>query len=266
MSPIFGHGRLRLYLLKLLDESPRHGYDIIRILEDRFLGVYAPSAGTIYPRLARLEEEGLVTHEQEGGRKIFRLTEAGRAELHARMDELTDLEREIEHSVRDIAREVTEDVRKSVRGLREDLKHAARDVHEESGGRPHGDRRETPWENVWENAWQHARDAQKRAWRDSMRAGMREGMEAAWRSAWKEMQTAWDESPKTDGAHTSRETSEARRETEELEEALQSFTDAARDAANHGYVDDDAVRACRSILDNTLTTLRATLRTKPPAE
>ena len=53
MSPVFRHGRLRLYLLKLLDEAPRHGYEVIRLLQDRFLGVYAPSPGTIYPRLAR---------------------------------------------------------------------------------------------------------------------------------------------------------------------------------------------------------------------
>ena len=58
MSPVFGHGRLRLYLLKLLDESPRHGYDVIRELEDRFMGLYTPSAGTVYPRLARLEADG----------------------------------------------------------------------------------------------------------------------------------------------------------------------------------------------------------------
>ncbi|MFC6934470.1 hypothetical protein ACFQHO_31750 [Actinomadura yumaensis] len=42
MSPVFGHGRLRLYLLKLLEESPRHGYEVIRLLQDRFLGVYSP--------------------------------------------------------------------------------------------------------------------------------------------------------------------------------------------------------------------------------
>src|SRR6266571_4418312 len=46
MSPVFGHGRLRLYLLKLLDEAPRHGYEVIRLLQDRFMGVYAPSPGT----------------------------------------------------------------------------------------------------------------------------------------------------------------------------------------------------------------------------
>ena len=67
MSPVFRHGRLRLYLLKLLDESPRHGYEVIRLLQDRFMGVYAPSPGTIYPRLARLEEDGLVTHEEVDG-------------------------------------------------------------------------------------------------------------------------------------------------------------------------------------------------------
>ena len=48
--------RLRLYLLKLLDEAPRHGYEVIRLLQDRFMGVYSPSPGTIYPRLARLKK------------------------------------------------------------------------------------------------------------------------------------------------------------------------------------------------------------------
>ena len=92
MSPaVFGHGRLRLYLLKLLDESPRHGYDVIRELEDRFLGLYSPSAGTVYPRLARLESEGLVTHEVTDGRKVYSITAAGRAELAARSGELEDL-------------------------------------------------------------------------------------------------------------------------------------------------------------------------------
>ena len=67
MSPVFRHGSLRLYLLRLLDEEPRHGYEVIRLLRDRFMGVYSPSPGTIYPRLARLEEEGLVTHDEVDG-------------------------------------------------------------------------------------------------------------------------------------------------------------------------------------------------------
>ena len=132
MSPVFGHGRLRLYLLKLLDESPRHGYDVIRELEDRFMGLYTPSAGTVYPRLARLEAEGLVTHEVAEGRKVYRITDAGRAELRERQGDLDDLEQEIAGSVRDLATEIRGEVRGSVRDLRAELKAAARDVRRES--------------------------------------------------------------------------------------------------------------------------------------
>src|SRR6476661_9613766 len=121
MSPVFGHGRLRLYLLKLLEESPRHGYEVIRLLQDRFLGVYSPSPGTIYPRLARLEEEGLVTHDEIDGKKVYRITEAGRDELRKRGSELDELEEELSASVSDIVREVKEDVRETVRTLREEL-------------------------------------------------------------------------------------------------------------------------------------------------
>jgi len=133
MSPVFRHGNLRLYLLKLLDDAPRHGYEVIRLLQDRFLGVYAPSPGTIYPRLARLEEEGLVTHDEVEGRKVYRITDKGRTELHARLDDLAALEEEITASVRDIAREVSEDVRETVRNLREEVASATRDIH---GRRP----------------------------------------------------------------------------------------------------------------------------------
>jgi DNA-binding PadR family transcriptional regulator len=126
MSPVFRHGGLRLYLLKLLDEAPRHGYDVIRLLQDRFLGVYSPSPGTIYPRLARLEAEGLVTHETVDGRKVYRITEAGRAELHRKMADLTALEEELSASVRDIARELSQDVRETVRSLRDELTSAVR--------------------------------------------------------------------------------------------------------------------------------------------
>jgi DNA-binding PadR family transcriptional regulator len=133
MSPVFRHGGLRLYLLKLLDEAPRHGYEVIRLLQDRFLGVYAPSPGTIYPRLARLEEEGLVTHDEVDGRKVYRITDKGREEINGRLDDLAELEEELTQSVRDIAREVSEDVRDTVRNLREELTWAARDVRRTGG-------------------------------------------------------------------------------------------------------------------------------------
>ncbi len=127
MSPVFRHGSLRLYLLRLLDEEPRHGYEVIRLLRDRFMGVYSPSPGTIYPRLARLEEEGLVTHDEIDGRKVYRITDAGREELHSRSDELDELEEELSASVSNIVREVREDVRQTVRSLREELTWAARE-------------------------------------------------------------------------------------------------------------------------------------------
>jgi DNA-binding PadR family transcriptional regulator len=136
MSPVFRHGRLRLYLLRLLDEEPRHGYEVIRMLRDQFMGVYAPSPGTIYPRLARLEEEGLVTHDEVDGRKVYRITDAGRQELHDRQDELAELEQELSDSVRDVVREVKEDVRETVRSLREELTWAARNARPPEDGAP----------------------------------------------------------------------------------------------------------------------------------
>src|SRR5215469_11262725 len=133
MSPVFRHGRLRLYLLKLLDESPRHGYEVIRLLQDRFMGVYAPSPGTIYPRLARLEEDGLVTHEEVDGKKVYSITDKGREEIRSRLADLTDLEDELTESLRDVAREISEDVRDTVRTIREELASAAREFRSDGG-------------------------------------------------------------------------------------------------------------------------------------
>ncbi|MFC9844953.1 helix-turn-helix transcriptional regulator [Streptomyces sp. NPDC060223] len=125
MAPVFAHGRLRLYLLKLLDEAPRHGYEVIRLLEERFQGLYAPSAGTVYPRLAKLETEGLVTHTTEGGRKVYAITDAGRAELADRSGELADLELEIRESVAELAAEIRADVRGAAGDLRREMRAAA---------------------------------------------------------------------------------------------------------------------------------------------
>ena len=131
MSRVFAHGGLRLYLLLLLDDEPRHGYELIRLLEDRFMGMYTPSAGTIYPRLAALEEDGLVEHEDVDGRKVYRLTAAGRAELADRRDEITAVAAEAVQSARALANEIRDEVRSSVRDLRRELKDAVRDVKRE---------------------------------------------------------------------------------------------------------------------------------------
>jgi DNA-binding PadR family transcriptional regulator len=164
MSPVFRHGRLRLYLLRLLDEEPRHGYEVIRMLRDQFMGVYAPSPGTIYPRLARLEEEGLVTHDEVDGRKVYRITEAGRQELREREDELAELEQELSDSVRDVVREVKEDVRETVRSLREELTWAARNTRqpEEAALNP-ADARPTQNEETRQRARWNREEARDRA-------------------------------------------------------------------------------------------------------
>jgi DNA-binding PadR family transcriptional regulator len=135
MPPVFSHGRLRLYLLKLLAEGPKHGYELIRLLENRFLGLYAPSAGTIYPRLARLEAEGLVTHAAAGGRKVYEITDAGRAELTQRAAELAELEREIHASVADLSSLATE-IEQQVSGSVRDIKRELREAAARSTGRP----------------------------------------------------------------------------------------------------------------------------------
>ncbi|MEV1063870.1 helix-turn-helix transcriptional regulator [Streptomyces sp. NPDC050263] len=133
MPPVFAHGRLRLYLLKLLDEAPRHGYEVIRLLEERFQGLYAPSAGTVYPRLAKLQAEGLVTHTTEGGRKVYAITDAGRAELADRSGELVDLELEIRESVAELAAEIRADVRGAAGDLRREMRAAASEARRGTG-------------------------------------------------------------------------------------------------------------------------------------
>lgn len=128
MSPaVFGHGHLRLYLLFVLDERPMHGYEIIQALSDRFGGTYVPSAGTIYPRLAKLEAEGLVSKESDGRKTVYALTDAGRAELNDRRDELEGIESGIGDSVRRLADEVRASVSEAMTSLRAELAAASRE-------------------------------------------------------------------------------------------------------------------------------------------
>lgn len=73
----FGPGEVRLALLALLHDGPKHGYELMKELESRSGGTYRASAGTIYPTLQQLEDEGLVTSSREDGKRVYRLTEAG---------------------------------------------------------------------------------------------------------------------------------------------------------------------------------------------
>ena len=103
MRAVFGHGQLRLYMLVLLERRPLHGYEIIRDLQARFDGLYCPSAGTIYPRLAKLQAVGLVERSDEGRKSTYRLTSAGRQELETRRDEVVALEELLAAAARRLA-------------------------------------------------------------------------------------------------------------------------------------------------------------------
>ncbi|MCX4794961.1 MULTISPECIES: PadR family transcriptional regulator [unclassified Streptomyces] len=186
MAPVFAHGRLRLYLLKLLDEAPRHGYEVIRLLEERFQGLYAPSAGTVYPRLAKLEAEGLVTHVTEGGRKVYSITDAGRAELAGRTGELADLELEIRESVSELATEIRDDVRGAAGKLRSEMRAAAHETRQTStgstGGRgdrdfPFGDFTDFGDKESWRAAKEELRKA-KQEWKEQARRAKDESRRA----------------------------------------------------------------------------------------
>jgi DNA-binding PadR family transcriptional regulator len=121
MASVFAHGALRLYLLALLESGPKHGYELIKALSERFGGTYSPSAGTIYPRLGKLEEEGLVSTRTEGRRTNYSITAAGLKELNSRRDELAGVEDDISASVRRLADTLRQDIRANMRGLRADL-------------------------------------------------------------------------------------------------------------------------------------------------
>lgn len=92
---LFGAGELRLVLLKLIADEPRHGYELMKALEEITGGAYSPSPGTVYPTLSQLEDEGLIAESvgegREGPRKAFAATDAGHAELADRASEVEAL-------------------------------------------------------------------------------------------------------------------------------------------------------------------------------
>lgn len=82
MGRIFEQGDLKYVILRLLEEKPRHGYEVIKELEERFGGAYSPSPGTVYPTLTMLEDLGYAKATQdEGGRKVYEITKEGSAYL-----------------------------------------------------------------------------------------------------------------------------------------------------------------------------------------
>lgn len=133
---MFGTGELRLGLLALIDREPRHGYELIRAIEDMTGGSYAPSPGAVYPTLQMLEEEGLIKPakakpaggEEASSKKPFKATKAGKAELADREDEVDELMGRLgEHGERaEKVKEKSPDLWRAMGNLANVLKNRAR--------------------------------------------------------------------------------------------------------------------------------------------
>jgi DNA-binding PadR family transcriptional regulator len=87
----FGPGEVRLALLSLLGERAQHGYELMKGLEERSGGTYRASAGTVYPTLQQLEDEGLAASEPSEGKRVYRITDAGRQEIEGEAETVEEI-------------------------------------------------------------------------------------------------------------------------------------------------------------------------------
>jgi len=130
-----GAADLQLVILALLKEKPRHGYEVIKALEERSAGFYVPSPGMVYPALTYLEEVGQAVVESDGTKKLYRITDAGEARLKedatmadAILSQLDRIGRKMER-VREVfaSDAADEDMAQSVRSARHELRGVLRE-------------------------------------------------------------------------------------------------------------------------------------------
>jgi DNA-binding PadR family transcriptional regulator len=115
----FEHGKLRLVLLKLIAEKPSHGYELIKAIEERTGGSYAPSPGVIYPTLTMLEEMGhIALDDSDGQRKLCTITAAGKKHLTENKAALDDMEARLATPRRGRGEEVAPPVIRAMENLR----------------------------------------------------------------------------------------------------------------------------------------------------
>ncbi len=119
---VFDSGELRLVLLKLIADQPRHGYDLIKAIEDLTGGGYAPSPGVIYPTLTLLEDMGFIDEQKsEGSKKLFSITTAGTAHLAERAEEVAALFARLDAMGANAARTDNKSIRRAMGNLRQVL-------------------------------------------------------------------------------------------------------------------------------------------------
>jgi DNA-binding PadR family transcriptional regulator len=127
---VFGSGELRLVLLKLIADEPRHGYDLIRAIEELTGGEYAPSPGIVYPTLTLLQDMGFIVEvpDADGPRKSFAATDEGRAHLAENESEVDELIERLSGMAPDPRHEAGSAIGRAVKNLMTALKHrVARD-------------------------------------------------------------------------------------------------------------------------------------------
>jgi DNA-binding PadR family transcriptional regulator len=110
----FESGDMKYVILKLVQEKPRHGYEVMKELEERMHGCYTPSPGTVYPTLQWLEDEGLVTAKVVEGKKVFEITDAGRAFLEEHRDVVEEIFDRVEQTVERVMGGAMVDVNRAV--------------------------------------------------------------------------------------------------------------------------------------------------------
>src|SRR5882672_7372072 len=110
----FESGDMKYVILKLVQDKPRHGYEVMKELEERLHGCYRPSPGTVYPTLQWLEDEGLVSAKDVEGKKIFEITEAGRAFLEEHRDVVEEIFDRVKQTVERVMGGAMVDVNRAV--------------------------------------------------------------------------------------------------------------------------------------------------------
>jgi DNA-binding PadR family transcriptional regulator len=136
LGRVIGSGELQLIALALIAEQPRHGYEIIKLLEEKTDGAYSPSPGMVYPTLTYLEEADYVTAQADGAKKLYTITDAGRATLgknRGYVDALMERLTEVGKRVAEMRRRYEDEERdealpRSIRGAFMDLSEAVREL------------------------------------------------------------------------------------------------------------------------------------------
>ena len=98
---MFESGEMKFVILRLIREKPRHGYEVMKALEEKFRGHYTPSAGSVYPTLQLLEDEGFVQAVDTDGKKVYHITPEGEQYLDAHRDVLDEIFERVRETVRD---------------------------------------------------------------------------------------------------------------------------------------------------------------------